>query len=210
MNIVIVGCGKAGSRIARQLDDRGYDVAVIDANASRFEMLGSDFSGLVVNGTASDIDVLNNAGCENADFAFVVTQNDNFNAMVGQILKVEFEIENVYIRVLDPSREAVFRKFGLRTICPTRFESDYLFNLATKDDLSVETITVDSSTLQFETVRADKFTIGKKPSEIISRKNKMPFAIKKKTGQVVLCKDDDDELVIEEHDKILFAVVWDD
>ncbi len=206
MNVIIIGCGKTGSRIARQLDERGCDISIVDSDASKFERLGGDFSGLAVGGEATDTEVLRNAGAENANFAIVVTPDDNFNVMVGQILKLEFEIDQVYVRVLDPTREAVFRKFGLHTICPTRFESDFLFNLATKDDLSVETVTLDSTTVQFETLRADRHMLNKKPSEILSRKNKMPFAIKKKTGQIILCNDED--AVIEEGDKIVFAVVW--
>ena len=208
MNVIIIGCGKTGSRIARQLDERGCDVSVVDSTASKFDNLGSDFSGLAVSGEATDTEVLRNAGAENANFAIVVTPDDNLNVMVGQILKLEFEIEQVYVRVLDPTREAVFRKFGLHTICPTRFESDFLFNLATKDDLSVETVTIGSSTVQFETVRADRRTVDKKPSEIPSRKNEMPFAIKKKTGQIILCNNED--VVIEDGDKIVFAAVWED
>lgn len=206
MNVIIIGCGQTGSRIARQLDERGTDVSVVDFEPSAFEQLGNGFSGLAVGGSGTDTRVLRNAGAENAEFAIVVTGSDNLNVMAGQILKLEFEIENVYVRVLDPTREAVFRKLGLHTICPTRFESDYLFNLATKDDLSVETITIDSSTVQFETVRADRHTVGKHPSEIPARKNEMPFAIKKKTGQIVLCNKEN--AVIEDGDRIIYAVVW--
>lgn len=206
MNVIVIGCGKTGSRVARQLDERGGDVSVVDFEPSAFDQLGNDFSGLAVGGSGTDVRVLRNAGAENAEFAIVVTGSDNLNVMIGQILKIEFDIENIYVRVLDPTREAVFRRLGLHTICPTRFESDFLFNLATKDDSSVETITIDSSTVQFETVRADRHTVGKTPGEIPSRKNEMPFAIKKKTGQVILCNKESS--VIEDGDKIVYAVVW--
>lgn len=206
MNVIIIGCGRTGSRIARQLDERGCDVSVVDFDSASFEQLGTSFSGLAVGGSATDTRVLRNAGAENADFAIVVTGSDNMNVMVGQIIKLEFEIENVYVRVLDPTRESVFRKLGLHTICPTRFESDFLFNLATKDDLSVETLTIYSNTVQFETVRADRHMINKKPSELPARKNEMPFAIQKKTGQFILCNRDD--AIIEDGDEIVYAVVW--
>jgi len=112
MNIIIIGCGKTGSRLANALDERGYDVAVVDNDEEKFSMLSDDFSGLEVCGNETDIDVLQNAGCDNANMAFVVTGKDTVNVMVAQTLKVEFGLENVYLRVLDPSREAVFRKFG--------------------------------------------------------------------------------------------------
>ncbi|MCM1545207.1 MAG: TrkA family potassium uptake protein [Ruminococcus sp.] len=208
MNVIIIGCGKTGARLASQLDERGYDVAVIDEDDSKFERLSKDFSGFVVCGNAADVDVLRNAGCENADMAIVVTPNDNVNVMVAQMLQVEFELKEVYVRVLDPTREAVFRKFGLRTICPTRFETDVLFNLVTDESDDIDSVTISGSSVQFAMEKADKHEIGKKPNEILLRSGEMPFAIKKKTGQLVLCNDEN--MVIEDGDMIIYAIVWED
>ena len=36
MNILIVGCGKTGARLANELDDYGFDVSVVDADAHAF------------------------------------------------------------------------------------------------------------------------------------------------------------------------------
>ena len=142
MNITIIGCGKTGSRLANALDERGYDVSVVDNDETKFSFLSDDFSGLAVCGDETDIDVLRNAGCDNANMAFVVTGKDNVNVMVAQTLQVEFGLEEVYLRVLDPSREAVFRKFGLKTVCPTRLESDIYFNLATQDSDEIDSISI--------------------------------------------------------------------
>lgn len=206
MNVIIIGCGKTGSRLANQLDERGYDVAIIDESEYKFEHLDSDFSGFAVCGNAADVEVLRNAGCENADIAVVVTENDNVNVMVAQMLQVEFEVKDVYVRVLDPTREAVFRRFGLRTICPTRFETDVLFNLVTDDSDEIDSVTIGGSSVQFAMEKANKREIGKKPSEIVLRKGEMPFAVKKKTGQFILCNDEN--MVIDDGDMIIYAIVW--
>ena len=206
MNIIIIGCGKTGSRLARQLDERGYDVSVVEKDSAEFERLGENFSGLTVSGDATDIDVLRNAGSENADVAVVVTENDNVNVMIAQMLRIEFDLKDVYVRVLDPTRETVFRRFGLHTICPTRFETDVLFNLVTDDSDDIDSITIGGNSVQFIMEKADRREIGKRPNEIILRKDEMPFAIKKRTGQLILCNDDSP--YIEEGDMVIYAMVW--
>ena len=63
MNVLIVGCGLTGARLANQLDERGYDVSVVDEDSSKFSALKDSFSGLSVCGDVMDMDVLKNAGC---------------------------------------------------------------------------------------------------------------------------------------------------
>lgn len=205
MNIIIVGCGKTGSRLANSLDERGYDVAVIDSESTRFSSLHDDFSGLAVCGEATDIDVLKNAGCENADLAVVVTDSDNVNVMVAQTLDVEFGLKNTYVRILDPSREAVFRKFGLHTICPTRLETDILFDLATEDSDEIDSIHIGGNSVHFSIEKADRKTTGMLVSEIVTKNTEVIFAVQKKSGQLV--PSDVEGLTVEEGDRIIYAIM---
>ena len=71
MNVLIVGAGKTGRRLALALSGRGYDVAVVDRDQSRLDLLGENFDGITVAGVPVDRDVLISAGCENADVACV-------------------------------------------------------------------------------------------------------------------------------------------
>ena len=207
MNVLIVGCGLSGARLANQLDERGYDVSVVEEDSTRLSALREGFSGLVVCGDVMDIDVLKNAGCENVTKAIVVTKKDNVNVMVAQILKTEFEVEEVYVRILDPSRESLFRNFGLHTVCPTRFESDILFDLVTDESFEINSISVEGNSVQFLSVKADRRSLGRHPSELVNKRYQMPIAIKKSTGHIMLANDSD--AVIEEGDKIVYAMLWD-
>ncbi len=202
MNVLIIGCGKTGARLATQLDEYGYDVAVVDADEQAFQSLGERFSGLAVCGIVTDMDVLRNAGADNADLAVVVTENDNVNVMAAQTLELEFEVKNTFVRVSDPSREAVFRKFGLRTICPTRLESDLLFSLVSQDSEDIDSISVGGTSVNFSMVRADKKEIGRLCHEIATRPGSMLFAVRRKTGKLLFCQDD---LVIEDGDMLIIA-----
>lgn len=206
MNVIVIGCSMTGSRLANALDERGYDVAVVDSDEERFSMLCDDFSGLEVCGVETDIDVLKNAGCDNANMAFVVTEKDNVNVMVAQTLKVEFGLDNVYLRVLDPSREAVFRRFGLKTVCPTRLESDILFNLATEESNEIDSISIGGNSVNFVMRKPERREIGRSVDEIPNLDEKMLFAVKKKnTGELMLCSHD--HITIDEGDMLVFAMV---
>ena len=50
MNILVVGCGKVGSRLACSLSRAGHDVSIVDRNAEHFELLDDDFSGITFPG----------------------------------------------------------------------------------------------------------------------------------------------------------------
>ena len=58
VHIVIMGCGRVGSTLARSLEKRGHTVAVIDQNTEAFRRLGPDFDGQTIKGVGFDREVL--------------------------------------------------------------------------------------------------------------------------------------------------------
>jgi trk system potassium uptake protein TrkA len=120
MYVVIAGCGRVGSGIAKVLVAEGHDVTVIDENADSFELLGDDFAGQFVTGAALDWDVLKEAGIEGADAFVAVTDGDNTNIVCAQIAQKRFKVTCSVSRVYDPARAELFAGTGLRTVCPTR------------------------------------------------------------------------------------------
>lgn len=118
MYVIIIGCGKVGSRLAMALSDEGHDVVVVDSDSDNFNYLGSGFNGVTMTGVPLDEDILKSAGIENADAVAVITQDDNMNVTVSQIAKEIFKVPMVITRVYDPDRELAFQQLGLNTICP--------------------------------------------------------------------------------------------
>ena len=123
MKVVIVGCGRVGSTLARELDGAGHDVTIIDEKVSAFSRLGEDFGGEMVVGTGIDESVLRRAGIEDADCFASVTNGDNRNIMAAQVAKAIFNVPRVITRIYDPIREQTYREFGLETICSTSIVS---------------------------------------------------------------------------------------
>ena len=80
MNIIIVGCGKVGITLAKQLTDEGHDITVIDNKQERLEAAQSlDVQMLLGNGTS--FKVQEEAGVSEADIFIAVTDQDEVNLL---------------------------------------------------------------------------------------------------------------------------------
>jgi trk system potassium uptake protein TrkA len=116
---MIVGCGRVGSSVALELDRLGWDVTAIDEKEDALQRLGESWSGAFVVGHGMDLDVMRQAGIEDADAVVVATDGDNTNIVIGQVAKKRFGIETTVVRVLDPARAALYKDLGLWTVSPT-------------------------------------------------------------------------------------------
>ncbi len=119
MNVVVMGCGRVGARVASILDNNGHGVTVIDTNSTAFRRLSPDFHGDTILGTGIDEDVLKSAGIERARAFIAVTNGDNRNIMAGQVARVMFDVRDVMVRIYDPVRADTYRRLGYFTVCPT-------------------------------------------------------------------------------------------
>jgi trk system potassium uptake protein TrkA len=119
MYIIIVGCGKVGSNLAKELSINNHDVVVIDSDPDKFSQLGSGFNGKTVLGIPIDEDILLEAGIDKADAVAAVSPDENMNIMVSQIAKEIFHVPRVIPRVYDPERDIFFQQLGLNTMCLT-------------------------------------------------------------------------------------------
>jgi len=119
MKVVILGCGRVGSTLARMLSREGHDVSIIDSKPEAFRRLGQKFAGQTILGNGVDSDVLKRAGIENADAFVALTNGDNTNIMSVQMAKVIFSIRKTVARIYDPIRAYAYREMGIDTICST-------------------------------------------------------------------------------------------
>lgn len=129
MKIVIMGCGRLGSRVAGMLERQGNQVAVVDTNESAFRRLPEGFSGERIVGNGMDYDTLERAGIQSADAFFAVTQGDNRNYFASQMAREVFNVRRVLCRVYDPVREEIFRDLGLETFSPTSFGAQIMVDM---------------------------------------------------------------------------------
>lgn len=119
MYVIIVGCGRVGSELAKLLSAEGHDVVVIDKNRASFERLGDTFNGVTLVGGGFDLAILRQAGIEKTDAFCAVTNGDNTNLISAQAAKKIFKVPKVIARVYDPQRAHIYTALGLDIISGT-------------------------------------------------------------------------------------------
>jgi len=119
VKVLVIGCGRVGSSVALELDRLGWEVTAIDEKEDALHRLGEHWSGGFVVGHGMDMDILKEAGIEDADAVVVATDGDNTNLVIGQVATKRFNIETTVVRILDPARAALYKELGLWTVSPT-------------------------------------------------------------------------------------------
>lgn len=124
VHVVIMGCGRVGSTLARSLEDRNHTVAVIDSEPDAFRRLGPAFNGDKVTGYGFDQQVLEKAGIKRADAFAAVSSGDNSNIIAARVARETFGIDNVVARIYDPGRAEVYQRLGITTVATVKWTSD--------------------------------------------------------------------------------------
>lgn len=138
MHIVIVGCGRVGSTLARELMDQGNSVAVVDRKESAFRRLGEGFPGQTVAGIGFDRDVLGEAGIARASALAAVTNGDNSNILVARVAREQYGIERVVARIYDPKRAEIYERLGIATVATVKWTSERILRRILPDLPAVE------------------------------------------------------------------------
>ncbi len=124
MHVIVVGCGRVGSRLALALLEAGHRVAVIDKNPGAFRRLPDSFSGRKVAGFGFDRDHLEEAGIKEAGALAAVTSGDNSNSLSARIARETYEIQNVVARIYDPRRAVIYQRLGIPTVATVTWTTD--------------------------------------------------------------------------------------
>jgi trk/ktr system potassium uptake protein len=133
MFILIVGCGRVGSSVARAMLREGHGVSCLDEDPESharlevgLEKSWEDLGGQFTVGAGLETDALVAAGIENADAFIASTDGDNTNIVIAQIAQRRYQVPTVIARILDPLRAEWYERQGLHTVCPTRVAIDML------------------------------------------------------------------------------------
>ena len=81
MNIIIAGDGKVGSMLTRQLSTEGHNITVIDTNARVLEGTVERYDVIGIHGNCASMDVLSDAGVQDADLLIAATSEDEVNLL---------------------------------------------------------------------------------------------------------------------------------
>ena len=101
MKIIIVGNGKVGYAIARQLAVEYHDITIVDDDAAALHRADSTLDVMCVEGNGASISVLDAAGVRGADLVIAVTNLDETNLVCCLIAK-KLGAQHTIARVRNP------------------------------------------------------------------------------------------------------------
>ena len=118
--MVVMGCGRVGSEIAKALYERGYVVRVLDPDVNAFDRLpsgaveGGHIVPVIGDGTLeSDLRMVS---AQDADMFIAACGSDSRNAMSAQIAQHILMVQKVICRMDDPALQEMYSSLGLVTI----------------------------------------------------------------------------------------------
>lgn len=127
MYVIIVGGGKVGFNLARELLRDGHEVLLIEKDKNRWALLERVLGEAVFLGDGCEMRTLQEVGCSRADVVVAVTGHDEDNLTICQMAKRKFKVPRVIARVNMPQNEAILKMLGVdETICGTRIIYDLI------------------------------------------------------------------------------------
>lgn len=113
MYVIVVGGGRVGYYLARDLIERGEEVTLIEKDATRADWLSSQLGSIVMRGDGDEMSFLRTTGMERADVVLAVTGDDEDNLIALQLAKRYFQVKHTIARVNNPANVQVFTSLGV-------------------------------------------------------------------------------------------------
>lgn len=127
MYTLVVGGGKIGYHLARQLLGRGHEVTIIESKPARVSRLEHELGDIVFLGDGARPGVLEQAGCARADVVVTVTGDDAVNLLVTQVARHRFHVERTIARLNNPRNQHLFVALGVEgTVSSTAIIADLI------------------------------------------------------------------------------------
>lgn len=183
MYIIIVGCGRVGSELAKLLSNENNNVVVIDRAQSSFDRLGGTFNGLTLVGNGFDLELLKQAGIEKADAFCAVTNGDNTNLISAQVAKKIFKVPKVIARIYDPQRAYIYSSLGMDIISGTTLFASMLRDKIIESRFS--SYLIETKELGVIEIEVKEGLTGKKIQEINIAQEFLVVAIRRVDGVVI-------------------------
>src|ERR671934_269541 len=133
MFVLVVGCGRVGSAIAKSMLAEGHEVSVLDEDPEAIALLNKgqtesweDLEHSVHYGDGSELWVLERAGIERADLVIAVTGDDEDNILISQVAREKYGVERIVAPCNNPRN---LQHFELPGIQPAVSATDLILRL---------------------------------------------------------------------------------
>jgi trk system potassium uptake protein len=114
MYVLIVGAGKVGWNLARELIGKGHELSVVESDPVRYATVEDELEHAVQYGDGSELWVLERGGIERADMVIAVTGDDEDNILICQVAREKYGVERVIARCNNPRNLQHFELLGIK------------------------------------------------------------------------------------------------
>jgi trk system potassium uptake protein TrkA len=114
MYVIIVGGGKVGWNLARELMAKEHEVTLLESRRARYLVIEEELEHAVQYGDATELWVLERAGIQRADLVIAVTGDDEDNMLVCQVAKEKYLCDRIIARVNNPRNYQHFKLLGIQ------------------------------------------------------------------------------------------------
>jgi trk/ktr system potassium uptake protein len=126
MYVLIVGGGKVGLNLTRELVAKGHEVTLIEGERSLYLRIEQELEHAVQYGDGTELWVLERAGIQRADLVVAVTGDDEDNILICQVAKEKYLCDRIIARCNNPRNLQHFKLLG---IVPAVSATDLILNL---------------------------------------------------------------------------------
>lgn len=118
MRVIIIGAGKIGRHLARELAEAGHAVTVAESDAEVARRLAESVDALVLEGDGTNMSVLKDAEVSRTDWLLAVTGQDEVNLTACELGET-LGAKRVLARLNDPRNRATFDALGIPVVAVT-------------------------------------------------------------------------------------------
>ena len=169
MYIVIAGAGLVGRGLAERLIEAHHDVVVIDQDKSICEWMAANLGALSLHGSATNIEILEQAKMDNADVAVATMRVDADNLAFAMLAK-SFDVPRVIARMRNRRYEEAYKRAGVATTVHVAdvFANQLLLQIEEPHLRQVATFGAGRASIVVDTVPEGAAISGKPISDIAS------------------------------------------
>jgi trk system potassium uptake protein TrkA len=167
MFVLVVGGGKVGYYLTKELIESGHEVVLMEKDRARAAQIVDELGSIVVAHDGCEGKYLGQAGSNRADIVAAVTGDDEDNLVICQMAKHHFDVPRTIARVNNPKNEDLFRHLGVdEIISPTRMALGSIEqDIPVHELLHLATLENDLEIIEAQ-LQSDSPAVGKSPGDL--------------------------------------------
>ena len=167
MFVLVVGGGKVGYYLTKELVESGHEVVLMEKDRARAAQIVDELGSIVVPHDGCEGKYLGQAGSNRADIVAAVTGDDEDNLVICQMAKHHFDVPRTIARVNNPKNEELFRHLGVdEIISPTRMALGSIEqDIPVHELLHLATLENEMEIIEAQ-LQADSPAVGRNPADL--------------------------------------------